>query len=622
MPVADPKSRGSRVGDAEWWRGAVIYEIYPRSFQDTNGDGVGDLPGIVRRLPYLADLGVDAVWIAPFFASPMLDFGYDVSDYNAVDPMFGTIEDFDRLVAEAHRLGIKVMIDQVLSHTSDRHPWFAESRLSRDNPKADWYIWADAKPDGTPPNNWLSIFGGPAWDWDTRRGQYYLHNFLTAQPDLNFHNPDVQQALLDAVEFWLKRGVDGFRLDTVNFYFHSKGLDDNPPASLKDRNSPEAPAVNPYNWQDHVHDKSQPENLDFLRRLRALLDRYPGQTTVGEVGDGARSLRTMAAYTSGGDKLHMCYTFDFLSPIFTAAHFRERIAAFEAIVEDGWPCWAFSNHDIARHATRWAAYGDPERVARLAALAFGARRARRGLGVRPGVGRLEVDDVAKQDLPLGELVAPDDDRLEGERGFAEARDHRLAAGLDALGDGDLALAGEQLDRAHLAEIHADRIVGAVGRLAGGFRRDRGGRRLGELAALRLVVGGRVVRLLRLVGLDDVDAHVVEHRVDVFDLVGRGGVRGQHLVELVDGHVAALLRGLDHLLDGGVGKIEERSVRSFGRGFRRLFVFLDLGRHELSPTWPPAPGFLKGTRRGSRYLPICLNLSPGAAKPSRPSPPET
>lgn len=367
MPVVDPKSRGSRVDDTEWWRGAVIYEIYPRSFQDTGGDGIGDLPGIVRRLPYLADLGVDAIWIAPFFASPMLDFGYDVSDYEAVDPMFGTLEDFDRLVAEAHRLGIKVMIDQVLSHTSDRHPWFAESRLSRENPKADWYVWADAKPDGTPPNNWLSIFGGPAWDWDTRRCQYYLHNFLATQPDLNFHNPDVQAALLDAVEFWLKRGVDGFRLDTVNFYVHSKRLEDNPPAPLKDRNSPEAPAVNPYNWQDHVFDKSQPENLEFLRRLRALLDRYPGQTTVGEVGDGARSLRTMAAYTSGGDKLHMCYTFDFLSPIFTATHFRERIAAFEAIVDDGWPCWAFSNHDIARHATRWAAYGDAERVARLAA---------------------------------------------------------------------------------------------------------------------------------------------------------------------------------------------------------------------------------------------------------------
>ncbi len=367
MPTADPKSKEKRVSDAEWWRGAVIYEIYPRSFQDTNGDGVGDLAGIVRRLPYLADLGVDAIWIAPFFASPMLDFGYDVSDYEAVDPMFGTLEDFDRLVAEAHRLGIKVMIDQVLSHTSDRHPWFAESRLSRDNPKADWYVWADARPDGTPPNNWLSIFGGPAWDWDTRRGQYYLHNFLTAQPDLNFHNAEVQAALLDAVEFWLKRGVDGFRLDTVNFYVHSKGLEDNPPASPEDRNSPEAPAVNPYNWQDHLNDKSRPENVDFLRRLRALLDRYPGQTTVGEIGDGARSLKTMAAYTSGGDKLHMCYTFDFLSPVFTAAHFRQRIAAFEAIVEDGWPCWAFSNHDVTRHPTRWSAYGGAERVARLAA---------------------------------------------------------------------------------------------------------------------------------------------------------------------------------------------------------------------------------------------------------------
>jgi alpha-glucosidase len=299
----------------------------------------------------------------------MKDFGYDVSNYNDVDPLFGTLADFDRLVAEAHRLGIRVMIDQVLSHTSDQHPWFLESRSSRDNPRADWYVWADPRPDGTPPNNWLSIFGGPAWEWDTRRCQYYLHNFLAGQPDLNFHNPEVQAALLNAVEFWLRRGVDGFRLDTVNFYFHSRGLESNPPSRPEDRNSPEAPPVNPYNWQDHIHDKSQPENLVFLRRLRALLDRYPGQATVGEIGDGPRSLRTMAAYTSGGDKLHMCYTFDFLSPVFTADHFRRRIAAFEAIVEDGWPCWAFSNHDIPRHPSRWAGTAglDSDRIARLAA---------------------------------------------------------------------------------------------------------------------------------------------------------------------------------------------------------------------------------------------------------------
>ena len=357
----------SRAADADWWRGAVIYQIYPRSFQDTDGDGVGDLKGIAGRLDHIASLGVDAIWISPFFKSPMKDFGYDVSDYCAVDPLFGTLEDFDHLIAEAHARNIKVTIDQVLSHTSDQHAWFKESRSSKTNAKADWFVWADAKPDGTPPNNWLSIFGGSAWEWDTTRCQYYLHNFLTSQPDINFHCKAAQDALLDSVEFWLKRGVDGFRLDTVNFYVHSQGLENNPPSKLEDRNSPEAPAVNPYNWQDHIHDKSQPENLEFLKRLRALLDRYPGQTTIGEIGDGPRSLRTMAAYTADGDKLHMCYTFDFLSPIFTKEHFVNRIKAFEAIVGDGWPCWAFSNHDIVRHVSRWTKDGDFDGVAKLAA---------------------------------------------------------------------------------------------------------------------------------------------------------------------------------------------------------------------------------------------------------------
>ncbi len=349
---------------ADWWRGAVIYQIYPRSFQDSNGDGVGDLPGITGRLAYVAGLGVDAIWISPFFVSPMKDFGYDVADYTDVDPLFGTLDDFDRLVAEAHRLGLKVIIDQVLSHTSDRHPWFRESRSNRDNPHADWYVWADPNPDGTPPNNWLSIFGGSAWQWDARRRQYYFHNFLVEQPDLDLHNRDVQEALLAALEFWLKRGVDGFRLDAVNFYFHSQTLKSNPPTEPRD--TAEVSAINPYSYQDHLYDKTQPENLAFLRRFRALLDRYDGVTSVGEIADGERSLRTMAAYTSGGDKLHMCYTFDFLGPVFTAAHFRRSIEAFEAIVGDGWPCWAFSNHDVVRHLSRWAAWGETDRLAKLA----------------------------------------------------------------------------------------------------------------------------------------------------------------------------------------------------------------------------------------------------------------
>jgi len=274
-----------------------------------------------------------------------------VADYENVDPLFGTLADFDRLVTEAHRLGLKVIIDQVLAHTSDRHPWFRESRSSRDNAKADWFVWSDPKPDGTPPNNWLAVFGGPAWEWDTSRLQYYMHNFLAEQPQLNFHHPGVEDALLETVEFWLKRGVDGFRLDTVNYYFHDTSLADNPPSASRD--TPGAPAVNPYNFQRHLHDKSQPENLEFLKRLRALLDRYDARTTVGEVGD-ENSLEIMAAYTSGGDKLHMCYSFDFLSAVFSAKYFRDKIEQFEAMAGDAWPCWAFSNHDVVRHVSRWA----------------------------------------------------------------------------------------------------------------------------------------------------------------------------------------------------------------------------------------------------------------------------
>ncbi|RWB03787.1 MAG: DUF3459 domain-containing protein [Mesorhizobium sp.] len=342
--------------DRDWWRGAVIYQIYPRSYQDSNGDGIGDLKGIIGRLPYIAALGADAIWISPFFKSPMKDFGYDVTDYCDVDPMFGTLADFDALTAEAHRLGLKVMIDEVLSHTADSHPWFKESRSSRSNPNADWYVWADARPDGTPPNNWLSIFGGSAWQWDTSRQQYYMHNFLAEQPDLNFHNHEVQDALLDVTRFWLERGVDGFRLDTINFYFHSQGLENNPPLPPEERNDQTAPAVNPYNYQDHLYDKSRPENLGFLERFRALLDEYPATAAVGEVGDSQRGLEVVAAYTAGGKRVHMCYSFDFLAPEkISAGKVRSVLESFGKVASDGWSCWAFSNHDVMRPASRWAA---------------------------------------------------------------------------------------------------------------------------------------------------------------------------------------------------------------------------------------------------------------------------
>ncbi|WFU09540.1 alpha glucosidase [Rhizobium sp. CB3090] len=340
--------------DKDWWRGAVIYQIYPRSYQDSNGDGIGDLKGIAVRLPHVASLGVDAIWISPFFTSPMRDFGYDVSNYEDVDPIFGTLADFDVMVAEAHRLGIKVMIDLVLSHSSDRHPWFVESRSSKDNPKADWYVWADAKPDGTPPNNWLSIFGGSAWAWDPTRMQYYMHNFLISQPDLNLHNPEVQDRLLDVVRFWLDRGVDGFRLDTINFYFHDQKLRDNPALEPSRRNASTAPAVNPYNFQEHIYDKNRPENLKFLQRFRAVLDEYPAIAAVGEVGDSQRGLEIVGEYTSGGDKMHMCYAFEFLAPDpLSPERVEDVMKDFAAAAPEGWACWAFSNHDVARHVSRW-----------------------------------------------------------------------------------------------------------------------------------------------------------------------------------------------------------------------------------------------------------------------------
>ncbi|SLN31591.1 Oligo-1,6-glucosidase 1 [Pseudoruegeria aquimaris] len=355
-------ANGQLAGDADWWRGAVIYQIYPRSFQDDNGDGIGDLAGITRRLDHIASLGADAIWLSPFFTSPMKDMGYDVSDYCDVDPSFGTLADFDALVAKAHGLGLRVMIDQVLSHTSDQHPWFEESRQSREGEKADWYVWADPNPDGTPPTNWQSVFGGAAWTWDARRKQYYLHNFLSSQPDLNFHCPAVQDALLETVRFWLERGVDGFRLDTVNFYFHDQDLRNNPPAGGAGNDVPD---INPYGYQDHLYDKTRPENIGFLKRFRALLDEFPGTAAVGEVGDGERSLQTMAEYTADGDRLHMCYSFDMLGPDFSPAHFRGCIEKFEAASEEfsqgnSWPCWAFSNHDVNRHMSRWAHHAEDQ----------------------------------------------------------------------------------------------------------------------------------------------------------------------------------------------------------------------------------------------------------------------
>ena len=350
-------------GDPDWWRGGVIYQIYPRSFLDMSGSGTGDLSGVTARLDYVASLGVDAIWLSPFFVSPMLDFGYDVADYRNVDPMFGSLEDFDALLDGAHRRGLRVMLDLVLSHTSDRHPWFRESRLDRANARADWYVWADPKPDGTPPTNWLSIFGGPAWEWDSRRRQYYMHNFLASQPDLNFHNPAVQDEMLDVARFWLERGVDGFRLDTANMYFHDRQLRDNP-ALDEGETVNGIPPQNPYAMQEPRYNINRPENLGFMERLRALMNDYPATTTVGEVGAVTDMAKALNAYTEGSKRLHMAYSFDYLSETFSAAHLRG-VSARMAAQPYSWPSWAFSNHDNVRVLSRWGLSAQPEKAGPL-----------------------------------------------------------------------------------------------------------------------------------------------------------------------------------------------------------------------------------------------------------------
>jgi alpha-glucosidase len=332
-----------------WWRGASIYQIYPRSFADSNGDGIGDLPGITSHLDYVASLGVDAIWLSPFFASPMKDFGYDVADYCNVDPIFGCLADFDQLIDKAHALGLKVLIDQVYSHSSDAHEWFGESRANRNNAKAHWYVWADAKPDGSPPNNWQSVFGGPAWTWDARRGQYYLHNFLSSQPQLNCHSMDVQDALLGVAKFWLDRGVDGFRVDAINFAMHDPQLRDNPPAAASN-----SPRTRSFDFQQHIYNQSHPDIPCFIARIRALTDQYEARFTVAEVG-GNQSGQEMKAFTAGDTHFNSAYGFNFLyADRLTPALVREAIEAWPDEVGVGWPAWAFSNHDAPRWISRWA----------------------------------------------------------------------------------------------------------------------------------------------------------------------------------------------------------------------------------------------------------------------------
>jgi alpha-glucosidase len=352
----------------EWWRGGVLYQVYPRSFKDSGAKGHGDLKGIIEKLDYLAALGIDAIWISPFFKSPMKDYGYDISDYCNVDPLFGTLDDFKTLLGKAHVLGLKIIIDMVMSHTSDEHPWFKESMSSAGNPKSDWYVWADPKDDGTPPNNWLSIFGGSAWQFSPLRGQYYLHNFLKEQPDLNYHNPQVVEEMLRQCRFWFDLGVDGFRLDAVNFCYCDKELRDNPPRDAGGVAS-QLEFRDAYAMQWHIYDKSRPENIGLMKKIRALADEYQDCMTLAEIGDDYMA-KIAAAYSAGKDLLHTAYSFALMSNkggIPPAKFFQDVIEEQRAQEGESWPTWAFSNHDVIRAASRWSGtnYGHDPRLSKM-----------------------------------------------------------------------------------------------------------------------------------------------------------------------------------------------------------------------------------------------------------------
>lgn len=338
-----------------WWQTGVVYQIYPRSFQDANGDGIGDLAGILQRLDYLSDtLGVDAIWLSPFYPSPMADFGYDVSDYKNIDPIFGSLEDFDRLVAEAHRRNLHVIIDFVPNHTSDQHPWFLESRSSRHNPRRDWYFWRDPKPDGSPPNNWLSLFGGKAWEYDEKTQQYYLHLFLKEQPDLNWRNPEVKAAMLDVLRFWLERGVDGFRLDVAHFIMKDPELRDNPP-------NPDITKadliIGEYSTQLHIHDIAHPDVHKVFREIRQLLDAYSQDQPRFSVGEiHLFDWKEWAKYYGEHlDELHMPFNFAFIHKTpWQPKAIRAEVEAIEAALPPGaWPNYVMGNHDEQRLASRY-----------------------------------------------------------------------------------------------------------------------------------------------------------------------------------------------------------------------------------------------------------------------------
>ncbi|MGG5820331.1 alpha-amylase family glycosyl hydrolase [Falsiroseomonas sp. HW251] len=336
---------------APWWQGAVIYQLYPRSFRDSNGDGIGDLRGILEGLDHVASLGVDAVWLCPVYASPGADLGYDVADHMAVAAEYGTLQDLDALIAACHGRGLRVLLDLIVGHTSEAHPWFLESRAGREGPLAGRYVWADPKADGSPPNNWLSVFGGPAWRWEPARRQFALHHFLPQQPALNLADPATMDAMAEVMRFWLARGADGFRVDALDFVAHDPLLRSNPAAGLR-----ETPAKL-FGMQQHLHDMMGEATDAVLARLRAEADAFPNRALLGEFSSQPGAFQRIARATGPG-RLHMAYTLAPLRVGFGVAAARGLIEA--AAHPEGWPCWSFSNHDVVRTASRWAPEGGPD----------------------------------------------------------------------------------------------------------------------------------------------------------------------------------------------------------------------------------------------------------------------
>jgi alpha-glucosidase len=336
---------GNMPAEFTWWQKGVIYQIYPRSFQDSNGDGIGDLRGIAARLDYLASLGVDAIWLSPIFPSPMADFGYDVSNYTGIDPVFGTLQDFDALIAAAHAWGLKLLLDYVPNHSSDRHAWFEQSRSSRSNPKRDWYIWRDARPDGGPPNNWLSEFGGSAWSWDARTGQYYYHAYLKEQPDLDWRNPELRAEMLEVLRFWFRRGVDGFRVDAIHHLVEDEALRDNPPNPDWQPGMPDARRLL------RLHTMDQPEVHAAVAEMRRVADEFGGRLMIGEAYLPIQQL--MRYYGEGLAGFHLPFNFHLISSSWDPASIASLIGRYEAALPQGaWPNWVLGNHDRSRLASR------------------------------------------------------------------------------------------------------------------------------------------------------------------------------------------------------------------------------------------------------------------------------